>query len=183
MLAEASDLVTRFLKSPRWRQLGSARRSHAELEFMLGWPPQDADGEASRLPASVERRSPLYLQGVIDCMLQGDDGQWTLMDYKTNRVEADGVGEAAKAYEMQLYVYAMAAEQILGVAPAELVLHFLKPGAEHKFAWNDRARRRAVELVNNGIWQAVGEAPLLVKPELAFKNRRRLDKKQQRLFQ
>ena len=43
---------------------------------------------------------------------------------------------------MQLYVYAMAAEQALGTPPTELVLQLLRPGIEHMFPWNDTARRR-----------------------------------------
>ena len=49
---------------------------------------------------------------------------------------------------MQMYVYALAAERALGEPPAELVLHFLRPGVEHVFPWNDAARTRAIEMVN-----------------------------------
>ena len=57
----------------------------------------------------------------------------------------------AEQYEMQMYVYAMAAERALGQPPAELVLHFLRPGIEHVFPWNDAARQRAIEMVNEAI--------------------------------
>ena len=40
----------------------------------------------------------------------------------------------AAEYEMQMYLYALAAETILGVPPAELVLCFLRPGLEYRFA-------------------------------------------------
>ena len=53
----------------------------------------------------------------------------------------------AAEYELQMLVYALAAERILKCPPAELVLCFLRPGLEHRFAWDAAARRRVVELV------------------------------------
>ena len=74
-----------------------------------------------------------------------------MVDFKTNRVGDSGVAGLAALYEMQMLVYALATEQILGVGPTSLTLHFLRTGAEHQFAWNAAARERAVRLVEAGI--------------------------------
>jgi hypothetical protein len=47
----------------------------------------------------------------------------------------------------------MAVERALDRPPKALGLHFLRPGVEHVFAWNDPARRRALERVNDSISQ------------------------------
>jgi hypothetical protein len=56
---------------------------------------------------------------------------------------------------MQMLVYALATEQILGVGPTSLTLHFLRTGAEHQFDWSVAARERAVLLVEAGIAASV----------------------------
>jgi ATP-dependent helicase/nuclease subunit A len=92
-----------------------------------------------------------YLQGFIDCLYCGADGGWRVVDYKTNHVAASGVAAVAKQYEMQMLVYALAAETILKKPPVELTLYFLRPGEEYSFAWDAEARRRVVELVSRAL--------------------------------
>jgi ATP-dependent helicase/nuclease subunit A len=133
---EAARLVRHFLASDRAVQLADARQVHRELEFLLAWPPHAAG------PVTMS------LEGVIDCLYQGRDGAWHVLDYKTNRVTEQTLAEVAAGYQLQLYVYAAAAEQVLGVPPQSLVLYFLRPGKEFAFAWNDQARERLATLVD-----------------------------------
>lgn len=136
----AQVLIERFLKTPRGQQLATTDVVQREVEFLLKWPlegPRNSD--------------PAYLRGFIDCLYQGDDGRWRLVDFKTDNVSAAQVARRAKRYEMQLYVYAIAAERALGEAPAELVLYFLLPGVERVVPWNDAARSQAIEMVNAAI--------------------------------
>ncbi len=143
-IADAVDMLSRFVRSPRAAELAAARDLHAELEFLLAWPPDGTAGtDAGPLSCTLE--------GVIDCLYQDAAGAWHVLDYKTNRVPAKGVAHAAAAYEMQMLLYGLAVEQILHVPPASLVLHFLRPGVEHRFEWNDASRQRAIELVNRGL--------------------------------
>jgi ATP-dependent helicase/nuclease subunit A len=51
-------LIQQFLKSPRAKELASAKQIHRELEFLLVWPPQAN-------PTATENCR--YLQGFIDC--------------------------------------------------------------------------------------------------------------------
>jgi ATP-dependent helicase/nuclease subunit A len=131
----AQELVERLVQSPRGRQLSQAAELHPEIEFLLSWPPN------------------LHLRGYIDCLYRDPAGDWRLVDYKTNDVPAAAAASAAQPYEMQLYVYAMAAERWLGAAPAELTVYFLRPGVEHSFPWNEAARGRAIDMVDRAIQQ------------------------------
>jgi ATP-dependent helicase/nuclease subunit A len=129
---DATAMLERFASSPRWKAITAAKTVHRELEFLLAWSPD----------AAIDR----YLQGFFDCIYQ-DAAGWHLIDYKTNDVTAAKVPRESARYEMQMLVYALALERALGEPPVELVLHFLRPGVEHKFPWNDDMRRRCIELV------------------------------------
>ena len=136
-LDDPIELIAALTGSPRWAALRSAGEIHAELEFLLAWPPGNSAAGG------------VYIQGFIDCLYQGAGGEWRLIDYKTNRVSADSLPGTIENYEMQMLVYALAAERILKQPPAEIVLHFLRGNLEHRFAWNDEARAAAVKLVDS----------------------------------
>ncbi len=134
-LDAAIEMIGRFLASPRATQIAFAVEVHRELEFLLAWPPEN--------PRSGGR----YLQGFIDCLYRDPASQWRIIDYKTNNITAQTLEQEAAKYEMQMLVYALAAEKILKQSPAELVLCFLRPGLEYQFGWNNGARERVVKMV------------------------------------
>jgi len=135
----AVEMIERFAASPRAAQLAAAKETFRELEFLLAWPPGAGQQEGR------------YLQGFIDCLYRNPDGGWRLIDYKTNQVTAETLAAKAAPYQMQMLVYALAAETILKSPPAELALCFLRPGLEHHFDWNAAARQRVVELVEQAL--------------------------------
>jgi hypothetical protein len=137
-VAEAIAMVERFVGSQRARDIAAARACHAEIEFLLGWPPEGTPGK-------------VVLRGFLDRLYQDAAGRWHIVDFKTNRVADKSLAAASAPYAMQMLVYGLAAERILGSPPASLTLHFLRNGAEHQFAWNDDARRKAIEMVDQGI--------------------------------
>ncbi len=103
-LDEPIEMIGRFLASPRGAALAAAAEMHRELEFLLAWPTGgDPAGQC--------------LQGFIDCLYRDAAGGWHVIDYKTNRVAAGQLAAAAADYEMQMLVYGMAVERILGRAP------------------------------------------------------------------
>jgi ATP-dependent exoDNAse (exonuclease V) beta subunit len=77
------------------------------------------------------RTSSRFFRGYIDCLYQDTRGGWHLIDYKTDTVSPDEVAQKAQQYEMQIGLYALAAEKALGDRLAEVVLYFLKPGQEY----------------------------------------------------
>ncbi len=133
------DLIARLAASARWASLRAASCVHAEIEFLLAWPPGNHDPNAP------------FIQGFIDCLYQDRSGDWRLLDYKTNRVSPETLASTVESYVMQMLVYGLAVERILKRPPAELVLHFLRDGNEHCFSWGPAARRRAIELVDSAM--------------------------------
>lgn len=140
--SEASLLIETFLISARAAELAAAKQVRRELEFLLAWPPDQ--------PKDLSQPT-CYLQGFIDCLYQDSAGRWHVLDYKTNRARADELAAAAAVYEMQLGVYALAVEQILGEPPSHLTIHFLRPSLEHDFVWGTAARQRVINQVNRAI--------------------------------
>jgi ATP-dependent helicase/nuclease subunit A len=135
-LSEAATMLRAFLASPRSSAMASAKQLYREIEFLLAWPPEGSD------PA------PVFLQGFIDNLYCDSAGAWHLVDYKTNQVAPRTLGKVAADYEMQMLLYALAAEMTLGVAPVELVLHFLRGGLEHAFPWDAAAKTRLRQLID-----------------------------------
>jgi ATP-dependent helicase/nuclease subunit A len=134
-VAHAVGMLERFVQSDRAKKIASAKKIHRELEFLIAWPPEG------------ERNDGRYFQGFLDLLYQDADGGWHILDFKTNTVSESNFEETANHYEMQMLVYALAAEKILQSPPCELTLHFLRTGQEKTFAWDAHARRRVVELV------------------------------------
>ena len=147
----ACNMIERFTKSSRGRELATATTVHREIDFLLAWPPGERNTTGR------------YIQGVIDCLYQDAAGRWHIADFKTNDVTAAKVSQEANQYELQLHVYAIAIERTLGQSPTELVLHFLRPGAEHVIPWNDSAREHAIAKVNELIIDTMETADDLVE--------------------
>jgi RecB family exonuclease len=69
------------------------------------------------------------LRGQIDLVVRHASGALTLVDYKTSRIAKAQVAEKAADFELQLRIYALAARELFGRAPARACLHFLHPDA------------------------------------------------------
>jgi ATP-dependent helicase/nuclease subunit A len=142
LVDQATALVEQFLQTARAAELAQAPVIRREIEFLLPWPPQ-IDGD---------RRPERFFHGFIDCLYQGRDGLWRLIDFKTHRTAGDETFAAvANQYAAQLLVYSLAVEQALGAPPAETVLHMLDSGQEHTFQWNHRERDAAMKHIDGAI--------------------------------
>jgi ATP-dependent helicase/nuclease subunit A len=103
--ADASAVVW-FTQQELYRRMSRAARLERELPF--SYP---ADAQALY---GVEADERVLLQGVVDaCFLE--DGGWTIVDYKTDRVRpGESALQAAKRHETQMRLYALAVEAITG---------------------------------------------------------------------
>lgn len=119
--AESVDLgcILRLFASPIGRRIMNANRLWREFKFSLLCP-------AEKLFPGGEGESVL-LQGVIDCMIE-ENGEITIIDYKTDRVRGNETLERAKGYAKQLEAYAYAAQRMTGKPVRECVLYFLYSG-------------------------------------------------------
>ena len=106
--AEAADAsaIAWFTQQALYGRMSRAARLERELPF--SYP---ADAQALY---GVEADERVLLQGVVDaCFLE--DGGWTIVDYKTDRVRpGESAEQAAKRHETQMRLYALAVEAITG---------------------------------------------------------------------
>ncbi|MDB4887021.1 MAG: UvrD/REP helicase [Gemmatimonadetes bacterium] len=101
-------------------------------------------GDAIRNATRVEREWPfamrvggVMIEGVIDLAMQGQDGRWTVVDYKSNDFSRTGRFEYLTDYyapQLELYAMALAGAGIGEVAECALV--FLTGPRIHRWAFD-----------------------------------------------
>jgi len=107
--------IQSFLQSDMGQRLRNASQVLREVPFTYGLTDEDDDIQ--------------ILQGIADCLFQESDGQWVLLDYKTDRVKGVLITENAITREMnvryglQLSLYKDAIERILRIPIKEKVLY------------------------------------------------------------
>lgn len=104
-----SDLVQRIEKS----------------EYVLRETPFSLNISAKE--AGYEGDADILVQGIIDlCFLE--NGEWVLVDYKTDRIDPSDVYATAKRYEVQLNLYERALKELTGKNVKQKMLYFLRFG-------------------------------------------------------
>lgn len=97
--------LLKFFNSSLGKRLIGAKRRERELPFSML-----IDGQ--RVYPDLETGEQLFLQGIIDTAFE-EEGQWVLVDYKTDRVK-DG-DELIKRYKIQMDLYKEALETLTGM--------------------------------------------------------------------
>ncbi len=120
--AVAPAKLARFLESDMGLRLRAAKEVRREWPFNVTLPARDAltEEEAARFGGG-----DLLVQGTIDCCFI-EDGQWVLLDYKTDRT--DDMDALRRHYEKQLKVYALALERVTGIPVKQRALCLLSGG-------------------------------------------------------
>ena len=113
------DCVYRLFSSELGKRILAANSLRREFRFSLLCPAEKFFGAGEG--------EQVLLQGVMDCVIE-ENGELTIIDYKTDRVRADALHERAKGYEKQLAAYAYAAHRMTGKPVRECVLYFLYAG-------------------------------------------------------
>ncbi len=127
------DEVELFHSSRLFSEMRGAKKLYRELRFNLKFP-------ASRFTRDPERRSAfadktVLVQGVIDCIVEREDGELLLVDYKTDRLteaelkdKALAVEKLTRSHASQLSYYKIAVEKMFGKAPASVSVYSLPLG-------------------------------------------------------
>lgn len=106
--AEAADAsaIAWFTRDALFFRMRRAQRLERELPFSY---PMEA-----QLLYSIDAEETVLLQGVLDaCFLE--DGEWVIVDYKTDRVRpGETAQQAAQKHAEQLRLYALALEALSG---------------------------------------------------------------------
>lgn len=126
----AEVIEDEFGRPPEEGEVGRAGRLvRSFLESDLAARARDLEGSR---PGSVarERRfllrhEDLLVKGTIDLLLLPEEGHPVVIDYKSGSAKGDGAG--ADRYAMQMRIYSLAVEGILG-RPPEAILFYLDGG-------------------------------------------------------
>lgn len=114
-----ASAILRLFDSELGKRILSADALHREFRFSLL-----CDASQFIENAAAEK---ILLQGVMDCCIE-EDGEITIIDYKTDNVYGEAIKERAELYLGQLRAYTYAAEHIFGKKVRECVLYFLRSG-------------------------------------------------------
>lgn len=79
--------------------------------------------DAHELQAGTEGK--VSIQGVIDCCFK-EDGEFVIVDYKSDRVYGEEAEERASRYKTQIALYGEALERITGITVKEKIVFFLR---------------------------------------------------------
>ena len=124
-----------FLRSPLFAEIKNAKNLYRELRFNVKLP-------ADKFTAEEERKNKLsdcevLVQGVIDCVIENEDGTLHLIDYKTDRLTKDeretpvlGEEKLRQKHSLQLSYYRDAIERMFGKAPTRIGVYSLHLGKE-----------------------------------------------------
>lgn len=119
--AVSVNAIEKLFNSPLGERINNADSVKREFKFSLLCPAEDF------FAAAVGEK--VLLQGVIDCCIE-ENGELTIIDYKTDRVKGVAIKERAEVYAGQVRAYAIAAKRITGKPVKECVLYFLDAGEE-----------------------------------------------------
>ncbi len=119
-------VLAQFLAGETGRRLRSAEDVRRELPFnVLTLASQALTGDEMR-----GSDGDMLVQGTIDCCFM-EDGQWVLLDYKTNRT--DDLEGVKNHYARQLELYAYALEKITGIPVKDKILCLISMGEEFRY--------------------------------------------------
>ena len=122
-----------FARSELFTQMLKVRKLYRELRFNCRLP-------AATFTKDEERRRALgdtgiLVQGVIDCLIEDVNGDLHLIDYKTDRLTKEELGDAELAarklnekHALQLSYYAMAIKKMFGRAPTTVSVYSMPLG-------------------------------------------------------
>ncbi len=105
-----SDVAIRMRKADEQKQL------HKESQFVMGVPASMMD--------EADSDEPVLIQGIIDAWFE-EDGELTIVDYKTDRVAEGEEHVLVDRYQIQMLYYAQALQQITQKKVKEAVIYSL----------------------------------------------------------
>ena len=98
--------ILEFTKSEIWKELKEAEEVQREKTFYINIPAKEIYGG--------ETEEVILVQGIIDLYYKDKNGEYVLVDYKTDYVEKGQELELIKKYKKQLEIYKQALEEALG---------------------------------------------------------------------
>lgn len=109
--------LARFFASSLGQRMKQAKVVHRELPFTLAIPAHEVEPGLG----AKDSFEQVIVQGVIDCLIEEEDGRLLLIDFKSDWIgeepEPQRLQEITRRYEEQLKLYGRAIQQITGKSP------------------------------------------------------------------
>ncbi len=126
-----------FLSSEVFSEMKLASDIQREYRFNIKLPASEFTNDP-QLKENL-RHDHIFVQGVIDCYYKTSDKKMVLLDYKTDRVPSDILGNTQleneffiSRYSRQLGYYQQALERLTGRAPNDIIIYSFDLGREIK---------------------------------------------------
>jgi RecB family exonuclease len=113
-LAEVRPLIENYLKSDLYRMVEQ-----------IVW--KSSPGQVESEVEFVCRTRWMPVRGRIDKLVVTDDGEATIVDFKTDRKTAEQLQPLDEEYTLQLRIYALAMQQAIRPKSVRAELYFLDP--------------------------------------------------------
>jgi ATP-dependent helicase/nuclease subunit A len=135
-------------------------RSELESELVDACERFKADEAYVRMRESTDMRSEMrfsltvdgaVVEGAIDRTFVSADGTRWVLDFKTDRVDADQAQERAQKYEFQLEMYSLAVSQLMDGSVPRASVYFLTPSVEVELPVDRDALERVKALATERI--------------------------------
>ena len=127
------DEIELFRSSALIGEMLRAKKIHRELRFNVRFPAHLFTERRERREIYGDRT--VLVQGVIDCIVERDNGELLLIDYKTDRLtekelenKALAAEKLTRSHTSQLSYYKIAVERIFGRSPASVSVYSLPLG-------------------------------------------------------
>ena len=128
-----ADELNLFAKSELFDSMQKAKRLYREFRFNTRLPAELFTTDEGK--RDKYRGHSVLVQGVIDCLIENEDGTFRLVDYKTDRLTKEELSHEAlaqkklsEAHSLQLSYYALAVEKIFGKKPTRTEVYSLPLG-------------------------------------------------------
>ena len=125
--------IEMFRKSRLFSDMLKAKNIYRELRFNIRLPATEFTKEEEKI--SAYRGRDILVQGVIDCIIEGEDGSISIYDYKTDRLTQEELANRDLAektlrekHSTQLKLYALAVEKIFDKTPKKIEVYSLALG-------------------------------------------------------
>ena len=125
--------IEAFARSEMFFAMKSAKKLYREMRFNARLPAVHFSEDSSLREKLLGET--VLVQGVIDCIIECEDGSLRLVDYKTDRLSRGELADRKLAeqtltakHSQQLEYYAMAIEKIFGKAPVSKEIYSLHLG-------------------------------------------------------
>jgi len=116
------DKILAFFESSIGQMFREASKIFREMPFTISV--RDTDGDVQ------------IVQGIVDCLFKDKNGDWILLDYKTDRIRPPFEQEPALSkeilsrYSVQLRIYGEAIESIMHIKLSKKILYLVDVGIE-----------------------------------------------------